>query len=342
MHNPLLSVIVPVYNVEPYLSKCLDSLLAQDISDYEIILVDDGSTDNSGTICDRYAAEHPAFQCIHKPNGGLPSARKAGYQVCRGQYVTFVDSDDWIASDMYKTMCNAMISTRADIIICNYISATPHGEIVCRTPFSAGLYDKIRLQTEVYPYMIYSGTFFKYGICPNLWNKAFRRELLQSHLFHVPNDIVVGEDALASYSCMLEADSIYFLHEPLYYYRSNADSLSRSTMPPGRLAENHMLFETLLTVIDTSAYPVMSRQLHYFFVYQSLLTFVPVFQSMRSETARFRQLFLAECNNSPIRDAFKAVPLKDITGLHNKLYAFCVRHRLAWLFRLLLPKQRTA
>ena len=110
---PLLSIIVPVYNVEPYLVKCLDSLLAQRISDYEVILVDDGSTDNSGAICDKYAAQNAVFQCIHKPNGGLPSARKAGFQISRGQYVTFVDSDDWISPDMYAAMCGVIPDTRA-------------------------------------------------------------------------------------------------------------------------------------------------------------------------------------------------------------------------------------
>ncbi len=340
--DPLLSVIVPVYNVEPYLAKCLDSLLSQDISDYEVILVDDGSTDNSGSICDKYAAENPLFQCIHKPNGGLPSARKAGYQVSRGQYVTFVDSDDWIAPDMYKTMCNIIINTHADIIICNYTSATSNKEIVCRTSFTPGLYDKSRLEQEVYPYMIYSGTFFKYGISPNVWNKLFRRDLLQKHLFHVPNDVVIGEAALATYSCMLEADSIYFIDESFYYYRSNSDSVSRRAIPLKRLDENHKMFDTLQNVIDTSKYPYMQKQLHYFFVYQSLLTLVPIFRTLRQESGNYKQLFLAECNNSLIQEAFKSVPLKDITGVHNKLYAFCVRYRLPWLFKLLLSDQHEA
>lgn len=338
--HPLLSIIVPVYNVEPYLDQCLDSLLAQDISDYEVILVDDGSTDNSGAICDRCAAEHPSFQCIHKPNGGLPSARKAGYQVSRGQYVTFVDSDDWIAPDMYQKMCMIMVDTHADIIICDHTSVTPGGNIVCRSLFPAGLYEKVRLEQEVYPRMIYSGVFFKYGVSPNMWNKAFRRELLGPHLLQVPNDITNGEDTLASYICMLEAESIYFLDEALYFYRSNADSLSRRSIPDRRLAENRKMFDTLQAAIAPDAYPYMQKQLQYFFVYQSLLNYVPIFQSMRTEAARFRQFFLTECNDPHIRKAFKAVPLKEIAGLHNKLYAFCVRHKLARLCRFLLPKRQ--
>lgn len=333
---PLLSIIVPVYNVEPFLPQCLNSLLVQDISDYEVILVDDGSTDNSGAICDQYAAENSVFQCIHKPNGGLPSARKAGYQVSRGQYVTFVDSDDWIAPDMYKSMCDVITNTHADIIICNYTSVMPDKEFVCRTSFSAGLYDKKRLEQEVYPYMIYSGTFFKYGIAPSLCNKLFRRDLLQKHLLHVPDDIVIGEDALASYSCMLEADSIYFFDESFYYYRSNSDSVSRRSIPFKRLSENHKVFSTLQNVIDTSAYPYMQSQLNYYYVYQSLLTFTLVYQNTELTAQDFCKSFLEECNYPLIQSAFSYVPIRDIAGLHNKLYAFCIRHKLCALFRLLM------
>lgn len=336
--NPLLSIIVPVYNVEAYLVECLDSILAQNFSDYEIILVDDGSTDNSGIICDKYTAENPAFRCIHKPNGGLPSARKAGFQISRGQYVTFVDSDDWIAPAMYSTMCQAVYDTRADIVICDYTAVMPDQKVVCSSIFPSGFYDKKRLEKEVYPYMIYSGSFFKYGTAPSLCNKLFRRDLLQRHLFHVPDDIVVGEDALASYSCMLEASSMYFINDAFYYYRSNANSVSRRAISVERLIENHKVFDTLQNVIDASAYPCMTSQLDYYFVYQSLLTFEAVFRNMLLTPSDFNQVFVRECLYPPIREAFTHVPIKDITGIHNKLYAVCIRHRLYRLFRLLLRR----
>lgn len=334
--SPLLSVIVPVYNVENYLTKCLDSILAQDFSDYEIILVDDGSTDSSGMICDQYAAANPSLQCIHKPNGGLPSARKSGYEACRGQYVTFVDSDDWIAPDMYSKMCQAIHDTQADIILCNHTSVMPGGEEICSVPFLPGFYDKDRLEKEIYPFMIYSGIYFKYGISPNLWNKIFRRELLQKHLFHVPNDVIVGEDALAAYSCILEASSVFLLDDALYYYRSNADSLSRRAVPVKRLQENQKMFHTLQNVIDVATYPCMQKQLHYYFVYQSLLAYVLIFKNMTPADPAFRSLFTAECNSPLIHDAFTHISIRKIAGMHNRLYAFCIRHRLFALFRFLL------
>ncbi len=337
MHDsPLLSIIVPVYNVEKYLCQCLDSILAQDLSDCEVLLIDDGSTDSSGTTCDRYVKKHPLFKCIHKPNGGLPSARKCGYEASRGQYVTFVDSDDWIAPEMYEKMCKIIRNTQVDVVLCNYTSVMHDREEVCSVPFPVGFYDKQRLEQEVYPFMLYSGTYYKYGISPNLWNKIFRRDLLKKHLFHVPDDVIVGEDTLASYSCLLEACSAYIMDEPFYYYRSNADSLSRRKVPLKRLQENHKLFSTFHDVIDTTAYPHMEKQMDYYFVYQSLLTYTLVFKNMTDPSQLYKKYFLEECSFPLIRDAFARIPIRDISGMHNRLYAFCIRHRLYSLFKLLL------
>ena len=334
--TPFLSIIVPVYNAKDYLSICIDSILAQSFTDYELILVDDGSTDISSKLCDDYAAKYSQIQCLHQPNSGHTAARQSGYQISRGQYITFVDSDDWIHTDMYNMMCHAAQDTHADIIHCNYIAATPDKEISCNSPFSAGYYNKSRLEKEIYPYMIYFGTFFTYGVAPSLCNKIFRRALLGKHLFHVPTDIIVGEDGLTSYICMLEADSIYFFNEAFYYYRTNSDSVSHHSMPCSRLAENRKMFDTYSEIIDISRYPFMEKQLDYYFVYQCLLTFVPIFKDMLASASDFRQSFLEECSYPPIRKAFHAVTIHEIGGLHNKLYTFCIRHHLYELFCLLL------
>lgn len=339
MHgNPLLSIIVPVYNTEKYLNRCLDSILAQDFTDYELILVDDGSTDESGTICDRYAADYPQVHCLHQPNGGHTSARQSGVRISRGQYIAFADSDDWVSPVMYSNMCRAARETNADIVHCDFTAVMPHKTKVCSVPFPSGFYDKQQLTKTVYPGMIYFGTYFVFGIAPNLWNKLFRRNILEKYLFRLPHDIVVGEDGPITYACMLEASSVYFCKEAYYYYRSNTSSVSHN-IDAKRLSENHTMFDTYTQFIDLSAYPFMQNQLHYFFVYQTLLTFALVFPSMQPECVRFKQLFLTECANPHIRAAFKAIPLKDITGLHNKLYAFCVRHKLYWLFKIILPQK---
>ena len=114
----IFSVVIPVYNVKDYLPKCIDSVLAQDFEDYEVILIDDGSTDGeSGAICDRYAAAHPErIRAIHKPNGGVGEARNVGIEAAQGEYLIFIDSDDYIAPDMFRVLADAVARFGSDII----------------------------------------------------------------------------------------------------------------------------------------------------------------------------------------------------------------------------------
>lgn len=333
MSNCFLTVIVPVYNAESYLARCLDSILAQTFTDFEVILVDDGSTDGSAALCDSYAGKDGRFSCIHKKNGGHTSARQSGLKQASGTYIAFVDSDDWIAATMYQTMCGAAKDTGADMVCCNYTAVTPKGNLLCRSTFPEGLYEKPLLEEQVYPRMLYSGSYFTYGEAPNLWNKLFRRELLNKNLPSVPLSVKLGEDALVTYICLLESSRVYFCEEPFYYYQSSSSSLTHN-MDENRLSENRTLFDAFLSIVDLSVYPCMERQLDTYFVYQCLLTYGPVFSGI--PTPRGRRMFLDECAYPPVKRAFRAVRIRELKGLHNKLYALCIRHRLYRLFRFLL------
>lgn len=332
---PHLSIIVPVYNVESYLAECLDSILAQTFTDFEVILVDDGSTDGSSALADSYAVKDARIRCFHKENGGHMSARQAGFRQSLGKYIGFIDSDDWIDPAMYKKMCDAAKETDADVICCSYTSVAP-GKTIERRDFCApGLYDRTRLTEEIYPQMLLSGSFFHFGVSPSLCNKIFRRNLLEKHLFHVPLSIKVGEDGLVTYPCLLNAGSVHFLSDSLYFYRSNDSSLTHTT-EHGRLAENRLLFDTYDRLISPAAYPCMEKQLLSYYVYQCLLTFPPVFRTGHDAGSHFRKAFLEECSYPPVRRAFRAVKINDVSGLHNKVYVFCIRHKLYRLFRFLL------
>lgn len=119
-YKDLISVIVPVYKVERYLCRCVDSIIAQTYTNLQIILVDDGSPDGSGAICDDYAAKDPRITVIHKENGGLSDARNAGLGAARGSYIGFVDSDDYISVDMYEKLYKAIVACNADMSVCNF------------------------------------------------------------------------------------------------------------------------------------------------------------------------------------------------------------------------------
>lgn len=334
-NQPFLSVIVPIYNASKYLPACLDSIFAQTFTDYEILLIDDGSTDESGAICDRYAGEHSRARVIHQTNKGLVAARVTGLEASKGTYIAFVDSDDWIEPDMYADLCRIAQDTDADIVHSDFIAAMPDRRKKCGIPFAPGYYDKDRLISEVYPKMIYSGVFFVFGAAPNVWNKLFKRDLLAAHLPKIPPTVRNGEDGLLTYTCLLSASSVYFTDKAYYYFRSVSNSMSHS-IDERRLNEMHLLFDVYRQLIDTTNYPIIEKQLSYFFAYQSLLTLPPIFRFLKENKtlsrAEKKQQFLAECSNPHIRLAFQETPIREIAGKHNKLYAFCLRHRLYQLF----------
>src|ERR1035437_5330472 len=134
---PPISIIVPIYNIERYLSKCIDSILVQTFINFELILVNDGSTDNCGKIINEYAQKDSRIVVIHKKNGGVSSARNAGLDLAQGEYIGWVDADDYIATDMYETLYHLAIDYNADISECNYAQAI--GNILTKSEFGNGI-----------------------------------------------------------------------------------------------------------------------------------------------------------------------------------------------------------
>ena len=171
----MISVIVPVYNVAPYIERCIQSICQQTYRDIEIILVDDGSTDHSGEICDAYAGQDCRIKVIHKRNGGLVSARQTGLQVANGAFIGAVDGDDWIEPDYLMQMYMAQEKSGADIVTSSLFIDFGETSHKVKDNFTPGLYDCERLL----PNLLYSGRFFEYGVQPHLVTKLFRKEILK-------------------------------------------------------------------------------------------------------------------------------------------------------------------
>lgn len=224
---PFLSVIIPIYGVEKYLKECINSVLLQQYTDVEIILVDDGSKDSCPAICDEYANKYSAIRVLHKPNGGLVSARKAGLEVAIGKYIAFVDGDDWVDKNMYTQMCLDAKETDADIVVSGFKFCYPHKVVEWSDRVSTGLYKKIDLTKKIYPVMMCHEDKLDRLIAPAVWNKIFKRELLEKVLPNVPGTIKDGEDAAITYPCMLLAEKVLFsLDEHAYNYRILSESMS--------------------------------------------------------------------------------------------------------------------
>lgn len=226
--TPFLSIVVPAYNVEEYLPQCVDSILRQTFTDFELLLVDDGSKDSTGKLCDEYAGKDRRIRVIHKENAGLVSARKAGLSKALGTYVAYVDGDDWIAECMMEKLCGQASDTGADIVISDFVAAGKTEEPLSQN-MDGGFYDKEALKKKVYPEMLSRGEYFSFGFQPSLCSRLFRRELLRKHQMRVDNSIRLGEDAACSYACLLEAESIYYLKAGFFYfYRMRESSISHA------------------------------------------------------------------------------------------------------------------
>ena len=211
----LISIVVPVYNVEPYLRQCLDSIREQTYETFEAILVDDGSTDNSGAICDEYAGKDARFTVIHQENRGLSGARNTGLRHCRGQFLSLIDSDDWIAPDFLAALCRALEETDADVALCDFIEASDSEER--RRNWPAGVFQGTEILREYMDDRIYNRVF----------HKLYRMETVSGLRF--PEYRSAMEDAPWQAQVMTRARRVTRLSDALYYYRIREGSIMRSS-----------------------------------------------------------------------------------------------------------------
>lgn len=220
----MISIVVAIYNVAPYLGKCIESLTGQTYKEIEIILVDDGSVDDCYDICEKYGQKDERIRVIHKKNGGVVSARKAGLQLAKGTYIAFVDGDDWVEPDMYEILLKKMEKEQVDVVMCGRYEDTGASSRKVYHGIPEGRYDKSKMLKEVYPRMLVGGDFFQWGIFPGMWDKLFPREFIYTYQMNVDDSIIMGDDAACVYPCLLCADSIYVVGECLYHYRQTTVS----------------------------------------------------------------------------------------------------------------------
>lgn len=214
---PKISVIVPVYNVEKYLYKCINSILEQTFNEFELILVNDGSTDNSGNICDEYAIKDRRVIVIHKENGGLSSARNAGLDIAKGSYISFIDSDDWIARDMYETLFDVGLKNDLDIVQCGYKSVYENSGMKAEVNSKKIMF--------VYADKILTKFFYNQDISSVVWDKIYKKHLFMDIRFPVDQLL---EDAFILSDIYYSAESMAVLKDIKYYYLQREGSIMKS------------------------------------------------------------------------------------------------------------------
>lgn len=223
----MISVLVPVYNVEKYLRRCIDSILAQTYTDYEIILVNDGSTDQSGALCDAYGAEYDCIRVIHQANAGLAQVRNVSVAAARGEYITFVDSDDAIEPTYLETLMGDLQETASDLSICSWCEVSDDG---VRTDLS---WDQKEKGLQVWETEQAAKTLlYQKGIDNNMWGKLYAAELLEGVVFPAGK---VYEDIAVAYQIFLKAKKVCYRPAALYRYTCNTSGISQSVFTPKRM-----------------------------------------------------------------------------------------------------------
>ena len=244
MENQLISIIVPVYNVEEYLKQCLDSILEQTFSNYEVILVNDGSTDSSGLICQEYAEKDARIRYFEKENGGLSDARNYGIEQARGDYLTFVDSDDFLDASHLSILYNALVNNDADISIANYANYQTSTATFYLHTFGE-YYEKIYTSEE----LIDDLSFLERNDLSfsTIWGSLYKKRVFSFLRF--PKG-VIGEDVALIYKMYTQVDKIVYVHKDTYIYRENDSGISKSKIYPLVTAQlNHVAERLALLAI---------------------------------------------------------------------------------------------
>jgi len=229
MNCGTISVIVPVYNVQEYIRMCINSICNQTYDNLEIILVNDGSVDNSGAICDEYARNDKRIQVIHKENEGLVQARRTGVKMCTGEYVYFVDSDDWIESDTLEKLF-FYVDEGVDLVTGDLILVDE--DDVCSKIFSDSFetkkYCEKEIQQIIIPEMMYCYLSRKQGIVASACNKLFRRSILEKIIDAVDERLSLGEDGALVYTYITHIAQMSISHVQGYHYVQHANSMIKS------------------------------------------------------------------------------------------------------------------
>lgn len=302
---PTISVIVPVYKVEPYLRKCVDSILGQTFRDFELILVDDGSPDGCPEICDKYAEKDSRVKVIHKENGGLSSARNAGLDVAKGEYIAFVDSDDWINPEMLEIMQNRMQQHHADVAICGVESVYEDDGKIVHHPLTDAVLSRDdmvdKLATQAWYYII---------ACNKLYCKKIFEELRYPEGY-------IHEDAAIIHRIIGLCKCVVTVEQPFYNYRQTGNSIMRSELNIRRTDNLSSLADRICYSYDRKWHDVFSvtaeRYVHTFFDYY--------FRFFRSEENEkyFRRM------DESLKKALPYILKSGRVSLRHKIYLSVIR-----------------
>lgn len=311
-----ISVIVPIYNVEKYLNRCIDSILHQSYSDFELILVDDGSPDKCGEICDKYAEKDERIIVIHKEKGGLSDARNKGidwsFENSNSEWITFIDSDDWVHRDYLKTLLDSTLNFNSKVSVCEFLETDKYIEddFTCKE-------EKFVNTEEFYVTKNVNAVI--------AWGKLYKKELFRDIRFPFGK---IHEDEFTTYKVLFKCNNIVFITSPLYYYYQRNDSIMGKIWNPKRL-DAFQAFEESAKYFESHNY------------YSALCNCYLNGIKLANETLKYKTKYITKSNKRYLRKKLRKFlsNYKEIT--HSEIYELSAYYETAypifmkhyWLYR---------
>lgn len=323
----LVSIVVPIYKVEKYLDRCVESLIGQTMSDLEIILVDDGSLDACPQLCEQWAKRDNRIKVVHKANGGLSSARNAGLRVATGKYIGFVDSDDNIELNMYEKMFAVAEKHNVDFVMADYQRVEMDGTRYLKSlDIDGGYYSKEKIQSDIFPNLIMS-EYIEYGPLLSVWHCLYNTAFLRKIQLEFDEKVRWSEDNIFSAIMGFQANAFYYMKgEGLYHYYQNPGTITTSYRK-GAWQVYCTMNEHLHDFFDLIADYDFSRQLKLHIIYYAC-------SCIGMEMSREKNAALEEINHilhdEHLVKAFRHFKLPDVS-LKLKIQLFLMKYKQAEL-----------
>lgn len=325
MEQPKISIIIPVYNVEKYLNRCIESVVNQSFKELEIILVDDGSPDNCPKMCDDWATKDSRIKIVHKKNEGLGLARNTGMQHATGEYIAFIDSDDYVDLNMYEILYTKAALHNADIVYCGHKFGLKDGTYEDRCDYKEEtVFDNSKDIEDLsisYFYPLKGSTKMM-----SVWHSIYKREVIKTEFYSERE--VVSEDLHFQVSAILNSKKIVYIPDSLYYYCYNGESLSH-TFKFSKVYGYQKLMNLLL-----KAYPGKEHYVYKFY-FNYTLNFIRPFLGQKGLTSKEKRKSLRELYSSPIWFEIKKGTDISIYHKHQKLYYLFMGKKVFFLYYLL-------
>lgn len=333
----MISVIVPVYNVEKYLYRCIGSILNQTFKDLEIILIDDGSKDRSGIICDEFKKKDNRIKVIHKKNEGLGLARNTGMDIATGDYITFVDSDDYISTTLVEDLYKGIVSNNVDTALGGFKKITNDDKILLEKIPEFNSYSEKNVLEEFLPKLIGSSPEKSDSIKMSVWNGMYSRDIISKNKIKFPSEReFISEDIIFALEYYRFSKGVCILNNSNYYYRVNQNSLTKSYRKDRFEASKKIYQKELEMIRELDIYEKSKLRLNRQF-------FIFVKKCISQENIKISHLNYKQalnnikkiCNDQLLKNIIDNYPVYKL-GYKQKIFIFMVKYRLVLLLYILL------